>query len=327
MKDNQSFDLLNHIQIKWSSLQTGFLLIGKIFLIILLISSSGCQSNDAGSKIQDMSFATSTYYPSFLFVGERNDTTAKILKFGFNKWAIQENSKVRLGVFDETNNLIDSNSDLALFVNEKPVTSGIIDLDSQADSNGQLKISLLFSPNTQTTKHHGLIKVIHSDLDRINNIEDVMGSPVLSWTATQKVVWNPLKKYLFIVLCFLLTLLLFWLVILRPIVYRRFGKTALVIQSPQFKNLRLSKAIGLTLTNHTIKQSWKNRLFKGKELTYSNPLFTEPILVTPHSRNKARIRLGSNYTIVPYTTTLNKGAGAYKITNSTTKQIITITYG
>lgn len=297
-------------------------------LMALIWSLYGCQEKVDVNQVQDVSFQTAIYYPSFLFMGERSDTLTKTLKYEFNAWAKDQNSNVLLGVYDDKENLIDaSNNRLSLLINGKPNTSGKIELDSQKDSEGGIKISMLFAPNEETIAHRGYIKVLQSDLDRINHISDLKAFPILSWSATQQVIWNPLKKYLIIGLLVLLAILLFWLFFLGPIVFSRFGRGALTIQSPAFKNIRLHKSIGLTLSDHSIRQNWKERFFKGKELNYSNPLFPAPIRITPQSKNKIRIQLGPAYSIQPFTTTLNKGGGQYIITNLNTKDKITITYG
>ena len=150
--------------------------------------------------------------------------------------------------------------------------------------------------------------------------------PILSWSAKQEVILNPLLKYLLITTAVLLCLFLFWLIILRPIVYRRFQKVSLTIQSPFFKRITLKNAISLSLTNVSAKQKEKERLLVGKRLSYTHPFFDMSIMVTPKSKSEAYINLGPNYTIHPFTSTLTKGHSPHTITNLKTREKITITF-
>lgn len=126
---------------------------------------------------------------------------------------------------------------------------------------------------------------------------------------------------------FILALLVVWLFILKPIAYKQFGKGSLTIQTPYFKNIKLYNAIGLSFSDQFTKQNWKQKLFKGNEIHYANPFFSAPIKFSPISKNKIRIQLDPIYSIIPFTTTLEKGKGQYVIANKQTNEKITITYG
>ncbi len=298
-----------------------------VLAFAMILSFYSCGEITEVDQIEDVSFETSIYHPSFLFSKERNDTLTKTLKFEFNAWAEENSSKVVFGFYDDKDQLIDSkNTHLQLLVNNQSVPTGTIDLDSKILSAGELTLSLAFSPDLPANAFNGYIKVFNSDLDRINNVANLSSSPVLNWSAKQKVIWNPLQKYLVITLATLVAMFLVWLIILRPIVYRRFQRVSLTVQSPFFKKIILKNAISLSLSKSSTNQKGKEKLLVGKRSSYTHPFFSTPILVTPKSKSEAYINLGSNYTIHPYTSVLKKGPNAHTITNSKTKEKITITF-
>ncbi len=310
-----------------TSLKVNRSVISFVGIVTIVFSLWSCEEKSDDIQIEDVSFETSIYHPSFLFSKERNDTVTKELKFEFNDWAEENNSKVVFAVYDDSDLLIDSeNKNIQLLVNDQPVATGKIELNSKNLKQGQLSLSLVFLRNVQNEVFNGYIKVNNSDLDRINNVADMQNSPILSWSAKQKVIWNPLLKYLVITIAILLGMFLVWLIILRPIVYRRFQKVSLTIQSPFFKKITLKNAISLSLNNAGKKQKGKERLLAGKRLNYTHPFFETPILITPKSKSEAYINLGTNYSIQPYTSVLKRGHNTYTITKTKTKEKITITY-
>lgn len=302
-------------------------IVSKISLLILGLSIFySCGNNAVDNQIQDISFSTSTYHPAFLFSKERNDTLAKSLKFTFNDWAVNQNSEVVFGICNEEGQMIgDDNSRVKFLVNDQPVKDGKLKLGAQSQAEGTLNLSILFSPSTANHTFHGYIKVFSTDLDRINNLDQLSHSSVLSWSANQKVVWNPLLKYILWGLAVIIGIFLIWITILRPIVYRRFGRSSLTIQSPFFKKISLKGAIHLTLDKTVQNQKRKERLMMGKKIYYSNPFFSSPIYIFPKSRTEVFIKLGSDYSIQPYAGVIKKGSIPYTVVNLKTKEKITLT--
>src|SRR5690554_1937064 len=134
MEDNQSFEAPQNFLQRIGNHLNGFRLIPKTLLFVLLSGLYACDSNHPENQIQDVSFSTSTYYPSFLFIAEKNDTVTKTLKFHFNHWAIQQGSGAQIGLYDDQDKLIDADNDnLSAFINDLPATSGTIDINSQVD--------------------------------------------------------------------------------------------------------------------------------------------------------------------------------------------------
>lgn len=280
-------------------------------------------NKDVGVKgVEDVNFENAYYHPSFLFSKEKNDIVSKTLQFEFNEFA--EQSAVTIGFFDEEGRLMsEANDGFKLFVNDSEVSGGKLELSAQQGVRGEIKISVLYPPKDKTKRYKGLIKVISGDIDRINYVDNLTEDPIFTWSGTHVVRMNPLKKWLLISLGVIVAALLIWLIILRPIAFTRFRRSSVTINSPFYSRIKIKGAVSLTLTDKRQKQSFWSKLFKGKDLVYVNPFFTQPITIMPKSKTDVRIRTGANYILTPFATflTLNQ---TYELKNNQTGEKITI---
>lgn len=295
-----------------------------LLVIIFLVSCEEKQSFQGKST----DFGTAEYYKPFLFCKSDTLILKKSLKYNFNDYATQRKSNLKIRLVDTSQNVINDNN-IQFYINDETLEKNEFEINSEDSKEGVIKIGIQFLPGYPEGYTSGFLSISDHSLDIINN-NDLKTSTelrIFKWEARHNIIMNPLKKILLWTGGSILLLLIVWLAILKPIAFKQFGKGSLTIQSPHFKNFKLHKAIELTLFNQTFKQNWRQRIFKGRKLCYSNSLFPAPIIVTPYSKNKIRIQLDPTYTIQPFTTTLDKGIGQYVITNIKTKEKITITYG
>ena len=289
-----------------------------LFLFAVVMISCNAEVHEQG--IEDISFSTAYYYPSFLFSKSRNDIVTKKIRFEFNEFAGQ--SSITMGLFDKDGRLM-NDFGIKLYIDNIEIDNGWFQLNAQDLSEGELQISILYPSNTKTQRYTGYVKVIEGDIDRVNHVDVLTGNPVFSWSGTHVVSMNPLKKWLIVMFTVLVGILITWLVVLKPIVYNRFRRVSLTINSPFFKRIKIKGAVSLTLTDKKQKQSFWSKLFKGKDLVYVHPFFTNPVIIMPKSKADVRIRIGANYTLNPFTTylSLNK---SYDLINNQTGEKITI---
>lgn len=298
-----------------------------VILFIVLFSLVSCSTDEDQYDGPSIDFGVAKYYEPFLFSKSDTLVLSRTLNFDFNDYAKQNASHINISLVDKDRKII-NNANVRFLIDNMHVPSNEFSIQSTDQQKGKMEVGIQFLPDYPNGLHSGFLQITGHSLDVVNNydLNTSDEARIFEWVARQQVVMNPLKKTLMWIGAFIASAFFIWLIILRPIVYSRFGRGTVTIQSPYFKSIKLNKGIGLTLTNQPSKQNWKARLFKGKEITHINPFFTAPIRITPHSKNKIRIQLDTAYTITPFTTTATRGHGQYTITNINTKQKITVTY-
>ena len=85
----------------------------------------------------------------------------------------------------------------------------------------------------------------------------------------------------------------------------------------------IKNARRLVFTNKIVKQSLTSKIFKGKIIYEVNPFWDNNIVFTPKDKRNIRIKLSVNYTITPFTNTMNRGK-SYEIKKG--KELIKISY-
>lgn len=299
------------------------------FVVFLIFSTSCSKKEDTHYAVAELNFGVSKYYPKFLFVKEKNEVLEKKIKFKYNEWAIDEGGYANIVFYDNESKIIDSNySNINLEVNGEKIESGFYQLQSSQAHSGELEIKLNFQANTKSQTLKGYVMIENSNLDRVNHTENLTQDAVMTWSAKQTVLMNPLKKWISIILIVLVLALLVWIILLRPIAFPRFKKkSSIIITSPFYKRIKLKGGIKLTLMKNNPKaQKISDKVLKGKILIYKHQFFDEDIHILPAGKNKIRIALGVNYSISPFASTIQRGPALYVITNNTTKEEIKIQY-
>lgn len=142
---------------------------------------------------------------------------------------------------------------------------------------------------------------------------------------------NPLKKWLLIILIVFIALNLFWLVVMRPIYFKRFAirKISIVGPEPYMQNVPVSGRSGsyikVVLTRKSQKQGFFNKLYTGEIKYIVNEIWTEDVELIPRDRRSIRVRaVNPRGVFVVDSPTLMKD-NECKLTNTETKGITKIT--
>lgn len=300
------------------------------FGILSLIVFLSCEKNsDTDDTILDVNFGQTHYHPSFFLSKESNDTLTKVLEFEFNEYAKGKNSNVYISFLEDSSN----HKGKEVFINGQKLSS-YYEIKSTDTPKGELKVSIVLPADdsnswlrlirSKKNYFNGYLRYEGGDLDRINNEDQLADNAFMSWSATQVVKMNPLKKWLSWIIIISVILLFFWIVLFRPMIFPRIKKNSLIIHAPFYKKINLKGAVQLTLTNKNIpSQSYMSRVFKGKEIVYVNSFFTDPIVITPHNRKSVRVKLGIHYEIEPYTSIISANT-THTIKNSDTRETISV---
>lgn len=293
-----------------------------LFLLLILCSCN----KKVQESINNSNFGESISYDSFLWKQARNDTLNKAFAYNFNNWANESTSYVTLFFQDQNNKPLTIDSPYYFLVNNQIPQNGKLVLESNQKTKDTLNLQLVIKDQS-ITDLYGYIQIGDHNIDRVNNIENPKQENIYKWTAAHELQMNPLKVLLLWVLAILVATLFFYLLILRPIIYKRMGKGQITIQEPFYKNIKTKNNIEIIFRDKPLKQSWLQKLFQGKKTVVVNPIFTEPIYLTPSSRGKIRIRTAGKYNIDPFTSSLEKGTDStYELTNNQTNDKINITY-
>lgn len=281
-----------------------------LFLLILTIHI-GCNFEER--KIEGVNFEAAEYYDSFLFVPAKQTPTFKKIKINFNDWAIYNNAYVTLLMYcqNDPNSTpfylgTDSSPLLSLYLNDKLCKDGEIKLNKESEKTLDLRIE--FSPEAKEGLYSGYIVVKDSEIDRINNIENISNqSKIFEWSVRYNIVMNPLKLGLACMLLAIVLSLLIWFLFVQPFIYPKMRKGTIMINAPYTKVVRIAGGRKLVFASYIRKQKVLNKIFAGKILYETNPFWENEIVFYPKDKRNLRILLSSDYTITPYTNIINRG--------------------
>lgn len=281
----------------------------SIFLILLLIFTSffSCQK-ESSFQGETADFGTVDYYKPFLFFECDTLVLTKNLKYNFNAYSIEQESKVTVKLVDKSQNTI-TNKNIQFFINDNLIENNNFTLDSKKTQRGDLKISLKFLPEYPNGYASGYLSVSNHSLDVINN-NDLNSSKekrLFKWEATHRLVMNPLKKWIIYLGAIIVAALLLWFLVLRNKIYSKFKKGKIQILSPYFKVITISTNTRLIVfTNSYKKQNALSSLFVGKIIYEVNPLFQKDIFLRPGKGTKIKIKLPLGARINPMVNSLKK---------------------
>jgi hypothetical protein len=277
------------------------------------------------SSLQGLDFGESVYFDPFLWV--KSDTTilTKILQFEFSDFAVEQAAYLRLQFTDNDGNKIDNNI-ITVYDDGELLIDGIIRIN--ADSTTVRKeIGIQFPPKMDAGDYHGYLVVIEHNFDRIDSFDknqiDNTDNRIKQWSAHYEKDWNPLALFLFWILILLIATLFLWFAVLRNQIYSKMKRGKIVINSPYYKTIKIKNARRLVLTTQQQKQKVLYKIFAGNILYEVNTIWKSEIVLTPGRKNTLRIKLGMDYTINPFTTTLRRGS-SYEIKKQ--NEIIKISY-
>lgn len=253
--------------------------------------------------IDDEQWSEASYYDSFCFglVPESNTPIESKIEVDFSDQAKIEGSSAVMKVYlvdksgEKTYSL--SSKDLQLIINGEEVDGDEIILEPNMT---ELTLSILGKPNTESGKYYGRIELQPLKLD---NYSINGSSEMYKWRFEFEHKWNPVKKYLTLLGCIILSVLLLWMIILRRMIYPVFGPIQKSFNIPgmaplfiKFKGARLV----VISSEPQKKQSWINCVFTGKIIYKIHPAFQKPIILKPsRGRNILAITQQGSYQISP----------------------------
>ncbi len=265
-----------------------------IILFALGLFLSSCQ--DSFEK-----WGTVAYYPSFLWVNADTIPLKKTFEFEFSNDALNDNVSATIAFVDNNGKIIPT-SEMIVYMGGEKLSKNTFTVNSK---DTKKEFQFLFTPQAKSGKHQGRMKVVSSNLDRIDNLnlpED--GNLFHQWTIYFDIQMNPLAKVFMWIGILLVTFLVLWFIFLRPMMYPHFGaikKTFLLSKDGMPIGsivVHLNHKRIVYLADKKIKQSFLNRVFTGEIKTIINPYFTNPLKLTPARRGKVRA-VGSIYSVEP----------------------------
>lgn len=249
--------------------------------------------------VENKNFGTGSYYDSFCGVSSRSVPVTTDIEVEFSDQAKKDNSSARMEVC-----LVDridgqeisfESQNLKLYINGEERTSLTLTPDMT-----EVELSLIGSSETDGGTYYGRIRLLPSNLDNCH----VNGSPeIFKWRFSFRHKMNPLKVGLTWLLIILLAAFLIWMLVLKPMIYPRFGSIQKVFNIPgyapliiRFKGARLVELAA----SHQKKQSWWNRFWTGKIIYATHPAFVSPMSFKPSRGRRilTRVQAGT-YHVMP----------------------------
>lgn len=246
-------------------------------------------------------FGKVNHHDAFFFVPGKIKPVKKTLQFGFNSEAKDDSGTfAELKFVDKKGNDV-SAEDMIITVNGVTLADNSFRITS-SDDDAEIEIS--FTPGARKGKHKGYLRIVASNLQRVNNDICAGGSiDACTWVVHNNKTMNPLKLALISLLAVLLTAFALWIFILKPVFYPKFGSVQKVFSVPgmaplmiKFKGAR--KVI--VSANPQKRQSAWNRFWTGKIIYKVHPAFVAPIVFKPSRGRKVLAMVQSNsYRVQP----------------------------
>lgn len=296
-----------------------------IFYIAIPAIFFSCQHDDEDIRVlNSVDFGKISYYKPFLFSKKEIQPLEKTLIFDFNDEARKENSFVELTLTDRNTGKAVGQDVVTLSVDGVVARNNKMKVaPSQFNATNELTLGFLFEENAPSGNYQWLMKVTDSSLDRVEDIhlESQHNPAVILLSATFSKRMNPLLLGIYIFLAVVAGLLLFWILIMRPLMYPRFNIAAITVFEPYYEMYKPRSYYKIVFTNRAERQSFFRKLFKGKILYAVNEIWTEKWELLPKNKNAVKPVLNRNLLIEPFTPYLNKQID-YTVTINNTGQKI-----
>lgn len=277
-----------------------------IYLINKPEKSIEISAEDMQPKKNTVYMGKTKEYNDFWFVRYTPDTLTATLNYGFNEDAIELlQQPVRLGLFYRENNggierlLRLAPQTAQVFVNDVPAKDNVIELRKDGMRNGEQRdaeIKMVFGKGAANRTYNLHLRPVPDagDIDRINGIETANydeNTKVMTLRAKKTHVLNPLAVALIWTGIVLLALLLLWLTVLKTMFFPvfRISHVNLTGPEPYMSMLYVRGARQVVLTDKAMKQNALNKLFTGKIVYETNPVWTTDITITPVDKTSVRL--------------------------------------
>ena len=237
-----------------------------------------------------------SHYDKFLFSQARNTPINHTIEFIFNDDAKANKATFAEFTFVDNNGQDISPEEMIIRIDGKATNSFEV-----SPTQNKVNIEISFPAEAKRGKHVGFLRMTHHNLHRLNSNEcGIQTTDAFQWVVNNDATVNPLKKAALYFVALIMSLLLIWFLLLKPIKYPHF---------PKFKKMVLVKKNGNVVSQFSCdfkgarevvfaskrqKQSILNRLFTGSVRTVVSPFFEEPLLFLPRKNKKALVK-GKGY--------------------------------
>lgn len=298
--------------------------------VTILFGISSC--NDKGITY---SLGTVEYYEDFMWAKYEAPTSTKRLKLVFMDDALTEKTGFTMGLFTpekDGEKVPVETTVVQLYVNGEAAEENRFTVTNQAEDGTLLKtveLELGFVLGEKAVEGtHRWQLCEHGKENSIEEIAIANEDNNLIFEIEKVEIWNPLLKWLVIIFGTFIAANIIWLLILKPIYFKKFeiNKIQIVGPAPYMQSPAVNdKYLKVVLTNKPKEQGFFEKLYKGEIKYLVNAIWTEEIELLPKDKKSIRIRVvkpngvfRADYTNV----TLGK---VCKITNTVTKGITEIT--
>ncbi|MBQ7212061.1 MAG: VWA domain-containing protein [Muribaculaceae bacterium] len=256
-----------------------------------------------------------SYYPSFLFWGEKAVEPIDIdLSPEWSKEALAQRSSVTL-VMTSADSKGKPLADFQLLVDDQPAQGNAVTLNAGAKAP---KLSVLFDNAAETGKRYlTLTATSPVNIDRINNSKTKDYRQEIRTRFSRN--WNPLATILFWLGLILAAAIFVWFCCIRPMFVSVFKVTRMeIISDSDFTSKKIKGARRVVFTSKNKKDGLFARIFMPKTIYVVNGLWSYEWMLRPASGKACRPVLYGKYTIDPYSSRLEINEDGYSIENLNT---------
>ncbi len=259
--------------------------------MFLFASCSDRQENDS------FAWGRSTEYGNFLWNKYVPDTLTREIVLDFNDDAEQYMvSPVSFGLFEKNDfgEMVPVDNDkVEVYVNGSRSEDNLIEIMPPAES---VKVGLVLTDKVAPGSVNWYLRPVDDGgLDRINDMTreefSGAGSALMEIQLRKRHIWNPLASGLTAALCVIAAVLLLWILCLKYAFYPVFRVKSITMTEPDpyFSSHTVKGARKFVLTPRKQSQSMLSRLFTGRIIYETNPLWTTVIEIIPRDRRSVRI--------------------------------------
>lgn len=274
----------------------------------------------ASCKDESVNFGTVEYYPSFLWEDANISPVTKIMDCDFSLDAQNDANSFAEFQFVDNDGRPVSTSEMQVKVDGVLAKNNVFRVNSKTKS---IKLEFTFSPDAETGKHQGYLKLINHELDRLDSHQLSSGQKidVFQWTLNYDKGMNPLAFVLLCIGIVILSCLSLWFLFIQRLVYPVIKLSRIEVKETS-DNKRINRCRKVVFCSNKKKQSLLSKIFSGKILYMSNSIWTNEWELKPGKEKKSvKAMLHGNYTMSPMIVNL-KSMDEFSLTNIQNKSVI-----
>ena len=274
----------------------------------------------ASCKDESVNFGTVEYYPSFLWEDANISPVTKIMDCDFSLDAQNDANSFAEFQFVDNDGRPVSTSEMQVKVDGVPAKNNVFRVNSKTKS---IKLEFTFSPDAETGKHQGYLKLINHELDRLDShqLSSGLKIDIFQWTLNYDKRMNPLAFVLMWIEIITFGAVLLWLLFLKRMFYPQFRaiNKMMIIPNQAPISLRFKGKRMIIIDNQHHKQSLWNRFWTGEIQYIQTPYITTKIVLKPVRRGKQIMFISNatNYICTPNPISM-QSSSVMDITNKST---------